>query len=115
MTDVISTPFPGVLCGVRFKGAAVALLVLWGQLSAAPSLREVLTTEKFNRGGLQKLTEAELAFLSERLLGAPSTGQLQAVVDTPVASTSSDAPLPELLAGDSAFGREEELYVQVAG
>lgn len=101
--------------------AAIALWtgasVLNTPVSAAPSIRDVLTPEEFQRAGLQKLTAAELAYLSERLLPSPPA---------PVASgDSTAAPVPRvgetqvrslpaaLPHGDDAFGQEEKLHVRI--
>lgn len=102
----------------------------------ATSLRSVLSPEEFRRAGLDKLTEDELAFLSDRLLHAtPETAPVgpdpavgpepmplesrrpaQAPVADPRPGAAPGATGPTVatdttprIQGEAAFGREEEL------
>lgn len=98
--------------------AGIALVVGCAALqAAAPSLRDVLTTEEFDRAGLSKLTAAELEFLSQRLLGGGS--------DHPVPAAQTETRrLPATVAADpradrvpavdpeDSFGREKQIEAE---
>jgi hypothetical protein len=79
---------------------AVILTAAGVPLTAAPSLREVLTPAEFERAGLGKLTPDELEFLGQRLLGAPAPEPR-----TPPAPPAAS----EAHGGAAGFGREEAL------
>jgi len=89
-------------------GRLAALLGLWiaaaGLAPAAPSLRDVLSPAEFARAGLDKLTPAELEFLSDRLLGPAAP--------VPAAPPAAGGKAPERLTGAAAFGREEQVQAE---
>jgi hypothetical protein len=78
---------------------------------APKSLRDVLSPEEFRRAGLQKLTEAELEFLSSRLL--PDATALSPPAARPAPAKKATIPMaegaPEPFLGEAAFGQETQL------
>jgi hypothetical protein len=88
---------------------------------APKSLRDVLSPEEFRRAGLQKLTEAELEFLSSRLLPdatattptAPVATALSPPAPRPAPEKKAMVPMvegaPEPFLGEAAFGQETQL------
>ncbi len=97
----------------RRRSLCVGWLVASASLAlAAPSLRDVLSPEEFQRGGLNKLSETELTFLSARLLGLAPAGAVAATEDT-TATAVHVKVLAALPAGDDAFGQEQQVQAEV--
>ncbi len=89
------------------RGMVVAIAVFaaaWA--AAAPSLRELLTPEEYRKAGLDKLTDEEIRFLEARLAGA---GLIPAAAARVARNEQPSPPAAAAPAGETAFGREEEI------
>lgn len=101
----------------RFVSLVAVLAVLVSWAVAAPSVRDVLTPEEFERAGLNKLTATELQFLGERLLGAPAQAPRTALggtnTTTPSEAASAREDAPPTVSGESGFGREKQVQADM--
>ncbi|ACB73996.1 hypothetical protein [Opitutus terrae] len=115
----------GLGCVVQWVACGLALGLAQVTLGAAPSLREMLSAEEFERAGLHKLTPAELEFLSARLLPtapvASGAAAQPASVSSPAAPASAEhAPGPERVPSSDSeaivadtFGREKQVQAEL--
>lgn len=91
--------------------AAVAVLTAAAAGAGEPvrSLREILSPEEFRQAGLERLTPAELDFLSRRVVVAVRPAPPRVKADTPPGTAAAGAVNAPGGPETDAFGHEERL------